>query len=349
MGIFSNKPTYSGVDIPVIEGYTFDNYGHYDIFMESLEDDQLILEAMYIYDMNDIETSRAVAEAAEKGDDEEEEAKENKKSVMEASAKEFFTRIKEAIKKFFGKVMAWFKNIIDRVRAMGMDADKFVSTYKARIEKARVPADGIKVQSFDWKTDKLFATQDIDEINSMYDGIGPDVLIEKAFNGNMTEDQIDKAIEETRENNTTTKIIGEILDIDDPSDSEINDKLYEIFRGDGAKNGKKEITIKSIRQFIPTLKGVSNVTKNLNKVKEKATAVTNKIMKAYDKAEKKAADEHADDELLSKKLNLCSASAQTYKSMEQAIIKLANSQIAAINEYVSFAKSVCLKGIKGVK
>lgn len=347
MGIFSNNfTTNSGVNIPVIEGYTFDNYGHYDIFMESLEDDQFILESMYIYDMNNIETSRAVAEAAENGEYDEHEARANRQYVMEASAKEFFSRIKAAIKKFFGKVLSWFKSIIDRVRSLGMDAEKFVNTYGARIKKARV-GDGIKVSTYKWDTNELFKKEDVDVVETKIKSDDIVGVINRVFSSNMTEDQLDNAIEEAKENNTTTKVLASILGMSgDPSDEEINTHLSEMYRG---KDGKSEQTIRSVTKYIDELKQVKGVINSLNKAKEKTTKMTNELIKAYDKAEDKVAGEHDGDELLSKKMSYARTNVQLYKAYESAVIKMSNAHIAALNEYVSFVKGVCLKAIKGVK
>jgi len=348
MGIFTNKATATDLEFELREGFEYGMNAHFDIFMESLDDDMLILESMYAYDMAEIEQSRIVAEAAEKGEEEEEAAKEEKSKVMEASAKEVFTKIKTAVQKFFKSVLSWFEGIINRVRAIAMNGEDFEKKFGAKVKEAKM-SDPINVEGYKFDTDHLFDSKSVNEGKALsrHDfEIDVSVFFGSQFD---TNEKLTKVEDEIKKSGTfeVYEMLGAVLGVNISSASDADEVLFDYFYGKGAKkNGKQKmnITKNMVLEYLNNLAKSTSMLKDLQKAKEVTKTEANAIIRGIDKAANES--KKKDDPLESRRMGVVRLTIQCIKNAQTATIRMINVWSSALGAYVNFAKSVCLSAMR---
>lgn len=350
MGIFTNKAiaTESEIEFELREGFEYGMNAHFDIFMESLDDDMLILESMYAYDMAEIEQSRIVAEAAEKGEEEEEAAKEEKSKVMEASSKEVFTKIKTAVQKFFKNVLSWFEGVINRVRSIAMNGEDFEKKFGDKVKAAKM-SDPINVEGYKFDVGHLFDSKVVSDFKSLNrDSFDTDVSVYfgSQFDSNEKLSKAEEAIKKTGYFEVY-ELIGESLGISVSDASAADEALFNYFYGSGAKkDGKKKmaITKSMVLEYLGNLAKSTSMLKDLQKAKEVTKTEASAIIRSIDKAANEA--KKKDDSLESRRMAVVRLVIQRVKNLQTANIRIINAWSSALGAYVNFAKSVCLSAMR---
>lgn len=352
MGIFTNKAiaTESEIEFELREGFEYGMNAHYDIFMESLDDDMLILESMYAYDMAEIEQSRIVAEAAEKGEDEEKAAKEEKSKVMEASSKEVFTKIKTAVQKFFTSVLSWFEGVINRVRAIAMNGEDFEKKFGAKVKEAKM-SEPINVEGYKFDVAHLFDSKVVSDFKSLSrDNF--DINVGVYFSGRYNSNEKLTQAEDNIKKSKYFEVYGAIayaLDIDINNASDADEALFNYFYGSGAKkDGKKKmaITKSMVLEYLGNLAKSTSMLKDLQKAKAVTKTEASAIIRNIDKAANEAKNENENDGLESRRMAVVRLVIQYVKNLQTANIRIINSWSSALGAYVNFAKSICLSAMR---
>lgn len=132
MSFFNNEDIFTATEtIPAIEGlqYDVDFGGAANIAMESYEDQLNIVRAIHAADIAELRCKYKIRSVQESyGDVDEAEAE--LQSVQEASVKEIFNAIKDAIKKLFGKIATFFKSLYDNFFVLNKSNKSFAEKYE---------------------------------------------------------------------------------------------------------------------------------------------------------------------------------------------------------------------------
>lgn len=350
MGIFTNKAiaTESEIEFELREGFEYGMNAHFDIFMESLDDDMLILESMYAYDMAEIEQSRIVAEAAEKGEEEEEAAKEEKSKVMEASSKEVFTKIKTAVQKFFKNVLSWFEGVINRVRSIAMNGEDFEKKFGDKVKASKM-SDPINVEGYKFDVGHLFDSKSVFDTKSLSRNdfeIDVSVFFGSQFDSN---EKLSKAEEEIKKSGLfeVYEFLGAGLGITVNSASDADEALFDYFYGKGAKkDGKQKMTITKnmVLEYLGNIAKSTSMLKDLSKAKEVVKTEASAIIRGIDKAANESKKKN--DDLESRRMAIVRLVIQSIKNAQTASIRMINVWSSALGAYVNFGKSVCLSAMR---
>lgn len=337
MAIFTNKTDDVSVDfgIGVNESFEYGMNAHYDIFMESLEDDMLVLESMYQFDMAELAYARAATESVEEV--------EETSVALEASVKEFYNRVKESVKAFFGKIIKWLTGIIDRVRAVTMDGAAFADKFADKVKNAKIPSGGLKVKGYNYNVEHLFDKGVANAFKeTRADKKYAADIVAAAFRDSDPK-KLDAEISSTEAGDVYEYIALKVKSSASNS-SEADEDLHNYFYGAGSKrDGKVEITVKSVSGYLPYLKkstGLVNDLKSAKTIVEKEGAALIRAIESGAKEAEKASKEKS--AVVSKQMKLVSVAVQDAKNQQSANVRFINAWIGALKSYVGFAKSVCL-------
>lgn len=138
MGHFTNNQLFSGAqhDVPVYEGYDVEFGGGYTAVTEAFEDSLELVKIVCEMDNAELALKSGAISA------------DRFETVYEAAIGNFFAKAKEALKKLWGKIKAFFDSIIRRLRAMFGDTKKFVDKYADELRKLKL--NGMKAKKYDY-------------------------------------------------------------------------------------------------------------------------------------------------------------------------------------------------------
>ena len=343
-----------GLNVSIDESrYSADN-GAAMIAMESAAELYSIAQEFYNYEQADI--SAIVEGVALEGSQYE--------PVAEASIKNAFLKIKEAMQKLWAKIKAWFKNVGVFLDALFKNAKDFVKKYKDQISGLKnVKLENVKIwdynnEAIDTEYDVAKASDGIDkDIQNCYKNItssDTDTKEIEAFNKGREDDSaFDKDIEKLNEVIDTK--LYEIASNNNASTSEEFSKyVYNVFRGSSstAELDKPTVTItevdiKKFASVIEASKGVQSIKTVQGKVDamfKKALATVNKIESQCNNAAKSSTGEQSTGYTRYAKL-----AQMTHKSLSKQstiVTTFLNGQKAAMKERDTAYKTVISMGLR---
>lgn len=128
---------YTGTVLPTMEASD-------EIVYEASENMYKIQAGLYI---SDIMIEQAVTEGYGGGE-----------ALMEGAVKDFFKKILDTLKKFWAKVKAWFKSVIEHIQVYFMNGKKFIEKYKDALNKKE--AKNFTYSAHKYDIDKMESTAD---------------------------------------------------------------------------------------------------------------------------------------------------------------------------------------------
>ena len=278
-------PVYDG---PVYEGYNVEHGGEFAIAMESAQDQLEIVAALATLD---VQTTNFVKESMEAGEEGLQYVAENFEPVLEAAGGNVITKIKEAIKKLWGKVKAFFASVIRSLDAATKSVEDFVKKYQKQIENLK--ATGLKYKFHNYTFDAALS-----KIESAYGaGTSKDAndianLIEKTVQNTHAKDEKDleavqTAVEKYREGSDgrLEEFRGNLVGASGKLDgTEFREQLAKLLRGgkDDSDIEEKDVSLPSI---IADIKATSKLTSRISKLQKDADKLFAEAIKLVDRLE----------------------------------------------------------------
>lgn len=134
---YSSECAYGTV---ATEAYDADFGGLDNILAECYEDELSVIKSIHAIDMAEIGArKRGVTESAELA------------VAMEGAIGDFFSNIKDKLKKFFAKIGAWFKSLFEKMFVFSKSNKTFAETYKKQLEEVSSYVKSVKYTGYAWK------------------------------------------------------------------------------------------------------------------------------------------------------------------------------------------------------
>lgn len=140
MAIFTNTKAVVEETLPEVGEIMGTMEASDQILYEAAEDFYKINAGLYI---SDILIEQAVTEGSA-----------DPEALMEGTIKDFFKKIIEALKKFWAKVKAWFKGVIENIKVLFMSGEKFIKEYEKKLKEKK--ATGFKYRAYKYNSDASF-------------------------------------------------------------------------------------------------------------------------------------------------------------------------------------------------
>ena len=143
MAFFNNDAFTSVAGVPTIEGlqYDVDFNGANNIIRESYEDQLEVVRAIHAADIAEL---GCIHEGYDEGSSRYEQ-------VMEGVVGDIFEKIKDGLKKFFGKIGAFFKSIYEKFILANKSNKAFSSKYVSILNSLDEYIRSVSVEGFDYK------------------------------------------------------------------------------------------------------------------------------------------------------------------------------------------------------
>lgn len=266
--------TYDG---PVFEGYNVEHDGEFSIAIESAQDQLEIVAALAALD---VQTTNFVKESMATDEEGLEYVAESFEPVLEASGVNVFTKIKEAIKKLWGKVKAFFASVLRSVDGVTKSAQDFVKKYKKQIQELKLT--GLKHEMFTYTVEDLNLSYKAD---AQKDAAGVVNQITSVVSGGDVEKAQDavNAFREGRDERLQdfrASVIGAGGKLDE---KEFREAVRKQLRG--GKDEKAEVNV-NIHAIIGEIEGTGKLTSKIAKVQKEADKVFGDSIKLVDQLEK---------------------------------------------------------------
>lgn len=232
------------------------------ILYEFAEDMYKAQAGLYI---SDIIIEQAVSEGAEP------------EALVEGTVKDFFKRIKDALKKLWDKIVAWFKSIIENLKVMFSSGEKFIKKYEKAINEKK--DDKFEYTGFKYDMNALLT---IPELPKSLDEVAKQ--IETNYE-DLKDDEfdVDEGKKEVLASTAATCGLSGIDSVD-----ELKKELVSKLRGgDVAKSTFTFSSGNGKGQMIDLVKNHSKILKGINKYYTDFNNAMSKVIKACEKAENK--------------------------------------------------------------
>lgn len=365
MAIFNTtRTTEETFDLPVYEGYGLENCAFMEAFIEDLDAELAVIEAMHAYDMIEIEGLRKISAMTESAtgeetdyepeEDEDEgdlteepakvtEAKAELQAALEEAGEKVKKTMRERLSELWAKIKAFFSNIGRYIKSIFVNNKDFTTKYAEALDKVSKNS-GIKfdVNGFEYNH-KLLTTnfgahiagsnQKTMELVNTYKG--------KIF-GTSDEGTLTKLREdfEKKTEGLLDAVRGKCVGASGTvSEEEFDKALFDAFRGAGAsENKKKEITIGSSE--------INNCKKFLDEYNNQIN-VLKKAEKESDNMFKPIISELKDDNktALAGQVTIMNKLINIVSGHHRIVTKGINAWIKAVGEYNSFCRKVLLKAM----
>lgn len=321
MGIFNNNSYSNTVEVPVLEGYGFEQNGEMRIVREGYQDQLEVIKAIHSLDMADMGARKAVKEGASTYDAE---------VVLEGAMSNAWTKIKEFFQKLMTKLKSYFAALVRMFDAMTKSTKAFVTKYEAKL-KALKNLSGFKYNMFEYENEKIDNDKTADvfaNVNAYIESLGSGVNVDDK------EDIIDT-------------IRGKIIGSSKVSLDDFNEELFGYFRK-GAKNeGDKEDLDVSIFNIISIVKA-SKAASISQKAESAVVKEFNKKIKEIEGFEKEkvtAVGKSSSEQRggLEEALKIEQAKLSVYNEAKNEALKFYRAWASVIKERDSVYKSICLK------
>lgn len=344
---YSSECAYGTV---ATEAYDADFGGLDNILAECYEDELSVIKSIHAIDMAEIGArKRGVTESAELA------------VAMEGAIGDFFSNIKDKLKKFFAKIGAWFKSLFEKMFVFSKSNKSFAETYKKQLEEVSSYVTTVKYTGYAWKHDQM-TDGDKSKMNQVIADI-------EKYSENL-QTIVERAIERAQAAHDGSDAKQESLKLDDETKAaELNavrtiNKYYRDGGKDGA-SGVRAAVISSYRNgdskteqtydMAMILRALDNLTTIDEKPFKKAHSIVSKnfdkALKVIDRAEKAAtAIETAkdDDAAAAKKTVLVKAIRDlntTHTKNKQTALNIVSAEKTVATEYAAEIKSVTIKAI----
>lgn len=337
---YSSEYAYGTV---ATEAYDADFGGLDNILAECYEDELSVIKSIHAIDMAEIGArKRGVTESAELA------------IAMEGAIGDFFSNIKDKLKKFFAKIGAWFKSIFEKMFVFSKSNKSFAETYKKQLEVVSSYVKSVKYTGYAWKHDQM-TDGNMSKMNASI------ADIEKFSEGVVSD--VELSIERKRENKEYSR------ERDDETQALMN-KVHGIVKkyyseGENTPGGVRAAVINSYRQGDSKSEqtyDVATITKALNtlatideKPFKKAHSIVSKnfdkAIKVIERAEKvaQAAEIASDDkDAAAKKTGLVNDIRELNKVVtqnKQTALNIVSAEKTVATEYAAEIKSVTIKAI----
>lgn len=285
MGIFSNfyNLTESTVNVPTGDVYMAPTMESSDAaILEFADSLYKITAGLYIADS--IMETRSVTESSY-----------DATPVLEATAKEIFQKIKAALINFWNKVKAWFKAVIDQIKALFMSGEKFVKTYATQIKEKASKNKSYKYKGYGYSIAKLDgavnsirdkANKSSEKISSLPDFVSKlpkdsDEKVTASTLSTLWRNHFDTILCSDDSETIYKDITGE------KNLSDMAEELAKIGRkGDVTKADIIGFSENSVDEMIKFIEGYKNAISSINKDADTTDSTFNKLINAYDKTAK---------------------------------------------------------------
>lgn len=328
MAFFNNENFLTPCTIPAVEGaqYDPDNGGAANIAMEAYEDQLNVVKAIHAADMAELACKHQCKGMTESYVAEQIEA------VQEKSIKDIFETIKDALKKFFGKIVTFFKKLYEKFFVYTKSNKSFAEKYKYVIENIEISGLNVKVQGYKYENIKTIAAY----IERGVDGVEKELkVLGDSMSDNLSKLAKDDdpkrgnyAQEDLRLSMLKNHFGMASLTDSDLSNSSLSSLLIKKLRGSDDAKGEITYTQSELAAEIETLRGIDVAT--IKKIEAKMTKEFNKILSNIDKAEKTYVALPADN---SKKSNAVEITRNYHKS----VVALKSTCLTAVSAYKTVA------------
>ena len=327
--MFNTTSREETFELPVVEGYGCEVNGNVDACIESFDDQLAVIEAMHALDIAEIEYGRKINALRESGADEEEikEVEDEEEAVTEASIKEIFARIKEAILKLWAKIKEFFKTALMYFNSLILSGKDFVKKYKKQIE-------GCKPFLYERYT------YTVDSHTSPKKVLG-NMKWAKEKVGKMGAKQLDEFIDQIGDENADKCRAFFLKKSGEVSSDEFAKELFKEFR-----NGKdyKEEVMTGPAEYIKWLESESSsTTKVIDEFKSDLDKLFNEKLNDIKTAENE--QNKSDKEINQKRAKALSKVHSALAQYQSVSGQYINAWKNAVKEYDSTAKSICVRAI----
>ena len=272
--------------------------------------------------------------------------------VYEAgSVSSVFERIKAGLKKIWEKIKSLFTKFFAKLRSYGSDDKAFVSKYQKQILAGSIK--GLKVKGFKYNTDAVKPSEAWKRMAQEADLPETKEEILKGFNIDTSQlnasDADVKSMENTSESETNDELRAIALGKKgDFSASEFQKELYEMFRGGESKPETLEENDIKKGEIIQFLGNAASVERELNKDMKDTKFTIEKIIKAFDNAEKQLGKYVKDEnqgatEQRGKNLSVITRMNTHINAALGICQTIAAARMKAFNDKRGLYKSICVK------
>lgn len=265
-GFFKSEGT-SEYTHPTFEGYSFEHGGAQVIAMESFDDSLAVLEALSEVDIHILRES-------------------SEEVVVEAAAKGVIEKIKNALKKLWGKIKAFFESIIRFFDGMTKSSADFAKKYEDRLRK-------LDLTSFKYKMFKYTITGAPQKDAVKAEDYLRDIAVQvgKSIDASKTSvEEGRKALESLKEQREEKEeaIRGEFAGGGKLSADEYRKALFSSFRGGAEGPEDKEEVNVDIFNILNIVKESPKLKKAIEAAKSFTDKSFNNYLKDFDNAQKAA-------------------------------------------------------------
>lgn len=331
--------------LPVIEGdqYYPDNGGVATIVAEAHADHLEIIKAIHAADMAEL---RATTEGYDSYDLE---------RLQEASGENIFTKIKNAIKKFFGKIGAFFKGIYEKIFVYNKNNKSFYNTYASKVKDVAagttVTVNGFEYTHIDRYAEICGSVADksgaitaglskrvesfIDKAKTDYDNAS-NATDEKPYDANAV-DYGKGVSSDVIKSGIIRSLLG-VTNFDEKAT--ISDVVNGMMRTDQTRKSIKY----DAQTVLSELKIISEI--DVGKIKsaeKKTTKDFGKIMNTVSKAEKKYNSLPSDNKAKSSIVAACNKLSKDVVTIKSAVLTIISALISVVVDYSSQVKSATTK------
>lgn len=249
--IYENTTSYVNDNIePTMEGSA-------QIMYEFASDMYKLISATYI---SDIMIESAITEGAT-----------DVQPLMEKTVKEFAKNAKEKFIELKNKIVAWFKNVIDKIKVFFMNSSKFIVKYEKAINDNIENIGSFEYTGYKYSTSKANSPCDIGEakiaeLKGVVEKIGKTVTKDEGD----TKYKIDETIAKT---------------VGDAGVSGMKDDLIEKMRGGRTSKDIIKVAKNDVSSMIDAVKNSKQVIENIEKLRKKTNEALDGIIKEFDTAE----------------------------------------------------------------
>lgn len=347
---YSSECAYGTV---ATEAYDADFGGLDNILAECYEDELSVIKSIHAIDMAEIGArKRGVTESAELA------------IAMEGAIGDFFSNIKDKLKKFFAKIGAWFKSLFEKMFVFSKSNKSFAETYKKQLEEVSSHVKSVKYTGYAWKHDKM-AGASKSAMNEAIDII--EATAEQAVT--MAEKKIDTA--KSVYDGGKGSFDDGLADLDAETKKKVDAGIERIFKitGPGAgstdyKGGVRVGIINSYRDgdskseqtyevstIIKALDVLATIDeKPFKKAHSRVSKNFDKALKVIDRAEKEAVaiETGSDEDAAKRKTALVSTIRDLNKIVtqrKQTSLNIVSAEKTVATEYAAEIKSVTVKAL----
>ena len=358
MAIFGNFNSTEKIDLPVYEGYGLDDCAFMEAFVEDLDAELAVIEAMHAYDMTEIEGLRKISAMTESSYSDEEdyiitEAKTELKSLLEAASEKVKKSIGDRIRNIWGKIRAFFVSVIAKIKNFFSRNKDFLVKYKKALDKVEKKTDiKFTVKGFNFNHDQMGTafSAAISDVNKYAD----DKIDEfrRTVRDLKTEEEINEFISSSFRDSfkeDLDDVRGAAFGDGTPMTAEeYQDYLFDFFRGQDAHKNREgvdvTINISKIKECRSFLSIYNNQLAAVDKAKTQCDNIFNQLIAEINKpfpGDKEELDEKRYS-IINKVVTIVTAS-------NGIVTQAFNAWTSALNDYSAFSQKVLLQAIKESK